>query len=267
MIRTVVVDDEPAALERYSTYVDAYGKGFHVEASCRCAAEALEVVERCSPAFLITDIRMPGEDGLTLLRQLEDWGWRGLAVVISGYDDFAYAQAAIRRGVFDFLLKPVFPEDMQELLGRVAARLEPGYLSGRSTRAYGAAATARDGARECLPDPVRRILDFLETHYDSRFSLPEAARAAGVSPAWISACFKKTFGCSLMEYVRGYRMDKARELLAQTDLPLKEIADRLAFPDPPTFSKLFRKMSGTSPGAYRKSMRGSGDDADGAGRP
>ena len=58
-----------------------------------------------------------------------------------------------------------------------------------------------------------------------------------------------------MEYARHYRVAKACELLAQGDFPLKEIADRLAFPDLPTFSKLFRKIAGMSPGAFRKAER------------
>jgi AraC-like DNA-binding protein len=68
--------------------------------------------------------------------------------------------------------------------------------------------------------------------------------------------FKRIYGCSFMEYARHYRIAKACELLASGDLPLKEIAERLAFPDLPTFSKLFRKIAGKSPGAFRKAERG-----------
>jgi two-component system, response regulator YesN len=253
MIGTIIADDEPAALERYTAYVGDYGRGFSVVASCRCAADAFAAASRRDAAFLLTDIRMPGEDGLSLLGRLRDSGWKGLAVVISGYDDFAYAQTAIRLGVFDFLLKPVFPEDMRSLLDKALSRLGPcGSSGGEEARAH--PLETEDRGRG-LSEPVRKILGFVETHYDSRFSLDDAARVAGVSPAWISSSFKRAFGSSLMEYVRAYRMEKARELLSETDLPLKEIADRLAFPDLPTFSKLFRKISGTSPGAYRKSIR------------
>jgi YesN/AraC family two-component response regulator len=253
MIRTIIADDEPAALERYTAYVGDYGRGFSVTASCRSAADAFAAASLRQPDLIFTDIRMPGEDGLSLLGRLRDSGWKGLAVVISGYDDFSYAQQAIRLGVFDFLLKPVFPEDMRGLLDKALCRLGP---CGCEPAARGESAGERPDRG--LSEPVRKILGFVETHYDSRFSLEDAARVAGVSPAWISSSFKRAFGCSLMEYVRAYRMEKARELLSETDLPLKEIADRLAFPDLPTFSKLFRKISGTSPGAYRKSIRGQG---------
>jgi two-component system response regulator YesN len=348
MIRTIVVDDEPAALERYASYVEDYGHRFTVVARCSCARDAFAAVAKENPALLLTDIRMPREDGLSLLSRLRDAGWKGLAVIISGYDDFAYAQQAIRLGVFDFLLKPLFPEDMRNLLDRIGSRLasdkfaseritgeafaaesrravsgpvstpaagrvsagydpgtgQPGQAArgaqaaqsrqvsaaspftgapapaapARASGMASPAATADSRASETvyhsaisnykteaaplrsapvtvLPEPVRRALAFMELHYDSRFSLEEAARAACVSPSWLSSSFRRIFGCSFMEYARRYRVESARTLLAESDLPLKEIADRLSFPDLPTFSKLFRKIVGTSPGAYRRSCR------------
>jgi two-component system, response regulator YesN len=259
MIKTIVVDDEPAALERYAAYVAEYGRGFSVAARCRCAAEAFAAAQADDPDLLLTDIRMPGEDGLSLLARLRDSGWKGRAVVISGYDDFAYAQRAIRLGVFDFLLKPVFPEDMRRLLAKVEAALEP---CGRGRPGSGVGdfvaallPSSRRAAPGDAPESVRKVLAFIESHCDARFSLDEAARAAGASPAWLSSRFKQIYGCSLMEYARVYRMAKACELLSGGDIPLKEIADLLAFPDLPTFAKLFRRIAGVSPGAYRKAAR------------
>ncbi len=253
MIKTIIVDDEPAALERYSSYVEECGRGFSVVGRCSSSRDAFAAVGRTNPAVLFTDIRMPGEDGLSLLSRLRDSGWKGVAVVISGYDDFTYAQQAIRLGVFDFLLKPVFPEDMKALLCKLAAKLAS-FAGPESTKfaidARGVLPEAPPGAE--VPEAVRRALAFVELRYDSRFALDDAARAACVSPSWLSSSFKKIYGCSFMEYARSYRIGKAREFLAAGELPMKEIADRLAFPDLPTFSKLFRKIVGTSPGAYRK---------------
>jgi YesN/AraC family two-component response regulator len=215
------------------------------------------------PDLILTDIRMPGEDGLSLLSRLRDSGWKGQAVVISGYDDFGYAQQAIRLGVLDFLLKPVFSEDMARLLDKLAALLGAGATgvpTGLSRGGEGETAGSREGR---LPEPVRRAMAFVDLRYDSHFTVEEAAGAACVSPAWLSATFKRSLGLSVMEYARLKRAEKARELLAGSDAPLKEIADSLAFPDLPTFSKLFRKVVGTSPGAYRKAHRGAGGPSGG----
>lgn len=253
MISTFIVDDEPASLHRYTGYVKEYGPPFNVVASCRCAQEAFDRAARTSPDLVLTDIRMPGEDGLSLLSRFRDSGWKGRAVVVSGYDDFGYAQQAIRLGVLDFLLKPVFPEDMTQLLDRLAGLLGCGSAE---ARAPGEPGPVLDREGGWLPEPVRRAMGFIDLRYDSHFSIEEVAKAACVSPAWLSARFKRSLGMSVMEYARVKRAERARELLSGSDTPLKEIADLLAFPDLPTFSKLFRKVVGTSPGAYRKASRG-----------
>lgn len=249
MISTFIVDDEPASLHRYAGYVEDYGPPFNVVAACHCAMEAFDRATRTSPDLILTDIRMPGEDGLSLIARLRDSGWKGHAVMVSGYDDFSYAQQAIRLGVLDFLLKPVFREDMAQLLARLACLLGCG-----ACVADRAPVLDREGG--WLPEPVRKAIAFVDLRYDSHFSIEEVARAACVSSAWLSARFKRSVGMSIMEYARAKRAEKARELLAGSDAPLKEIADRLSFPDLPTFSKLFRKVVGTSPGAYRKASRG-----------
>ncbi len=311
MIRTIVVDDEPAARERYVSYVAGHEAGFCVVAGCASAREAYAAAGREQPRLILTDIRMPGEDGLSLLSRLRASGWKGIAVIISGHDDFTYAQQAIRLGVYDFLLKPVFPEDMRSLLSRVATKLaaegpDPGDApgdclsraeSGGGCREEAGLPEARIGAggdrmqpgrsrieersgpgdvdraaaagsalpvevlprvlaSGGIPGAVKKALAFVESNLETRFSLDDAARAACVSPSWLGSSFRRIFGCSFMEYARRYRIHTAVRLLVSTDAPLKDIADRLGFPDLPTFSKLFRKIAGTSPGAYRRTRTG-----------
>lgn len=264
MIRTLVVDDEPAALERYSAYVAGHERGFAVVARCSSAREAFTAAGKENPRLILTDIRMPGEDGLSLLTRLRESGWKGIAIVISGHDDFAYAQQAIRLGVFDFLLKPVFPEDMQSLLSRVATALESDEVSGaiqKRQEVEPGCITLGTVSRRILPpspadreipEAVRKALVFVEANLDSRFTLDDAARAACVSPSWLGSSFRRIYSCSFMEYARRYRIYAACKILASSDAALKEVADSLAFPDLPTFSKLFRKIVGASPGAFRK---------------
>jgi AraC-like DNA-binding protein len=153
---------------------------------------------------------------------------------------------------------------MRALLDRLSSRVieedrRPGLRRG-TTIASAAFRPFPDLPESELPEQVRRAIRFLDAHYDSHITIDEVAEAACVSPAWLSASFKRFTGLSIMEYARLRRTQKACELLSGTDAPLKEIADKLSFPDLPTFAKLFRKVVGTSPGAYRKSLHGAGDE-------
>ncbi len=249
MIRVMIVEDEPSTLQRYSSYIEEAEGGFTISARCPNAADALERLHEAAPDVVFTDIRMPGEDGLSLLTRLKDAGWDGLSVIISGHDDFAYARKAIQLTAFDFLLKPVFPEDMRQVLEKLRLR-----LGERADRPAGFSPPGIDTTG--MPAFVRRALSYVENNPDRAVSLHEIAETVFVSPAYLSAAFKKHCGCALSEYVRRCRIAEAKRLIETTEQPLKEIADRLGFPDIAAFTKLFHRMTGSPPGIYRDAARG-----------
>ncbi len=86
--------------------------------------------------------------------------------------------------------------------------------------------------------------------------LAAAARLARLSPSHLNAVFHDALGCSPMRWVRRRRMERARELLAASDLPVGDIAERCGFPDQFHFSRAFKRAHGASPSAYRVALAG-----------
>lgn len=82
--------------------------------------EALAIALKEKPDIVITDIRMPGLSGIDLMKKLNENSIFSKMIVVSGYDDFEYAQGALRAGAANYLLKPV---DEEELLDAELARL------------------------------------------------------------------------------------------------------------------------------------------------
>lgn len=84
---------------------------------------ALSMIQELKPDILVTDIRMPFMDGLELCRRVTPtMPWMHI-VILSGYDDFAYAQEAITLGVKEYLLKPVSAQELEQVLLRIAANI------------------------------------------------------------------------------------------------------------------------------------------------
>jgi len=81
--------------------------------------EAMELLERDNFDIVITDIRMPRMDGLMLCKCMREKGIRPAVIIMSGYDDFKYAQRAIQYGVSDYVLKPVSQKKLTEVLREV----------------------------------------------------------------------------------------------------------------------------------------------------
>ena len=123
MLRAMLVDDEPLALEGLMLLIDWRAEGFEICAQCPNAAEALARLPLCRPDLIVTDIRMPGMDGLALMQAARAQGFAGEFVVVSGYGDFEYAQHALRIGVAGYLLKPIDPMEAADVLDHVRRKL------------------------------------------------------------------------------------------------------------------------------------------------
>jgi AraC family transcriptional regulator len=109
----------------------------------------------------------------------------------------------------------------------------------------------RSGRPRWLEETRERIHEQLA----ARPSLTSLAEAVGVHPVTLARAFRRAFGCTVGEYVRSVRIERAAHQLAETDLSLAEIALAAGFSDQSHFSNLFRRHAGLSPSRFRHTMR------------
>ena len=124
MIRVIIADDERLICRLVQALADWDALGMKVAGTAENGLEALELVESLEPDILITDIRMPGCDGLELIRRAKELRPQLEVVIISGYAHFEYAQSAIQYGVGNYLLKPIKKGELMETLQKMRDRCE-----------------------------------------------------------------------------------------------------------------------------------------------
>jgi AraC family transcriptional regulator len=100
-------------------------------------------------------------------------------------------------------------------------------------------------------DSLRRACEYLHAHFAGNLTLAEVARAAGVHPVYLGQVFRQEFGETLGEYLNRVRVRAAAERLAGSELPLSAIALDLGFYDQSHFTRIFRQLTGATPGAFR----------------
>ena len=100
--------------------------------------------------------------------------------------------------------------------------------------------------------PVGAAAEFAREHYKEPVGLTEAARAAGVNPTYLSYLFRKETGVGFSNFLLNQRIECAMELLRETNLKVREVAERSGFHDYHYFAKAFKKTTGRSPAEYRK---------------
>lgn len=124
MYTILLVDDEPLIRRGLKSMIERCTGGFQVTGEAENGARALEVMADRLPDVVISDIRMPDMDGLSFLRAVAERYPQVVTVVLSGYDEFAYAKQAIRSRVHAYLLKPLDMAELEEILGSVRGKLE-----------------------------------------------------------------------------------------------------------------------------------------------
>ena len=121
MIRIVVIDDEYMVVEGLKALIARQQPLYQVVGWAYDGNEGLSVIRDTQPDIVITDIRIPGMDGLSLIETAKEFCPDTAFVVISGYTEFEYARRALSLGVKGYIDKPVSREKLSAVLGRIEA--------------------------------------------------------------------------------------------------------------------------------------------------
>lgn len=122
--QVVIVEDNQNTVRALQTSVDWQAYGFYLAGVAYDGLQGCRLIEQIRPDLVLTDIRMPGADGFTLIEQERDLLAHTRVIVITAYDKFQYATQAIRLSVFDFILKPIDDEELYHSLRRAKRSLD-----------------------------------------------------------------------------------------------------------------------------------------------
>ena len=127
LYNVLLVDDEADVLQAMKKKIDWEALGFCLAGTAENGQEALEMAEQLHIDVVMTDIKMPYMDGLTLCKNLKQ-SYRNMKVIIySGFDDFEFAREAVHLEAEEYLLKPISAGDMREVFSRVKKKLDQEY--------------------------------------------------------------------------------------------------------------------------------------------
>jgi len=122
--KVLLVDDEPEVIEAVIRKMDWQGIGFEVIGHAQNGEEALEMAESNVPDVVMTDIKMPFMDGLTLARLLKEKYGEIKVIIFSGFDEFEYAREAIKLEVEEYILKPIKLDELTVIFQRMRETLD-----------------------------------------------------------------------------------------------------------------------------------------------
>ena len=259
MMRLIIAEDKELARHELETTVPWEDWGFVLVGAAEDGVRALELLRDRHADIVITDIRMPGMDGMALMRTaIASTVSPPLFIILSGHADFAYAREALRLGAFDYLVKPIDDAELEATMRRAAqeilsrsqtASLE---LAARDDPAVG---IVRDLLQDRQPGPgdayVEAALTDIGERYMMDLSADSVAGRLKISGDHLTRLFKRSTGLTFNEYLTRFRMRRAMELLRDPSVRIGEVADLCGYRDARSFSTLFRQTVGLTPSEFR----------------
>ncbi len=242
--RVIVVDDEKLITRNLAAKIEKANSAFKVVQLAYDGEQAFEQIKKYLPDVVFSDIKMPIWDGLELLRNIRVHFPSIKVVMVSGYNDFELVRNALQQDAFDYLLKPVRQDELEKTLQKMENQLR---------------AKQRDIARPeeaTSTDIVEQVLEYLRQNYAQDIEFAQIAESYHISPAYLSKIFKDYVGMTPSRYRNEYRINVAKKLLTETELPIKTIAEKAGFTDQFYFSKIFKKITGESPAQFREERAG-----------
>jgi two-component system response regulator YesN len=243
-----IVDDKRLIRESLVQTVRWHTLGFSVVGSSGDGIVAEEDIRRLRPDIVVTDIRMPGLDGLSLTTRIRELLPSTQVIIITGYDEFEYAQQSLRAGAVDIILKPIRNEDLEQALAKASERIknndEPSMISGELPPSF-----SEDHPVGIL---TRAVILYIEKNLGSDISLAAMADMYLVTPSHLSRTFKKETGWTFLKYLTHRRIEESRTLLADPSRRISEISETCGFRTPTRFTQLFKRIIGKTPSEYRK---------------
>lgn len=240
MYSIMIVEDEELVRQGLTSLVNYEQFGMKVIDQAENGRIAWEKFQAQPADLLLTDINMPQLNGLDLAQLVREKAPFCHIIFLTGYDDFEFAQKAIRLGADDYLLKPFSKADIEEMLEKVKNKLDE---EGKKAQVE---TLVDQGHSTELEEAIHSRLA------DSQLTLKDLALQLGFSPSYLSVLIKKTLGLPFQEYLIQERMKKAKLLLLTTDLKIYEIADQVGFEDMNYFSQRFKQVVGVTPRQYKK---------------
>lgn len=232
--KVVIAEDEKMIRKGLVTIVDQLVRDFTVIGEADNGETALHLLAHDCPDVLVTDIRMPKRDGLSLMKEVRDYFPQVRIVVVSGHEEFSYAQQAIQHGVSRYLLKPIDRTEVVSAFDEIKARLSE----------------AEESYHE---DPfIQQVDAYIKAHIDQDITLTDVAKLVHLHPTYFSQWFKDKSGKNFSTYVTEKRLKRAETLLHQTNLRIYEIARMSGYQSQKHFMKLFKKEKQCTPTQYRK---------------
>ncbi|NLM03959.1 MAG: response regulator [Clostridiales bacterium] len=251
MWKVLIADDEPKIRKGLKKLTQSLDLKLEIVGEAEDGEIALQLAKDLKPHILLVDINMPFINGLEFIEEVYKFLPHAIVIIISGYSQFDYAQKAIKLRVFDYLLKPVKPSELKDILSQAIENLEK---SPNITK------TDDDSTEDT--ENYSPIVNLIKKYIDDNYmkediSLKEVAENFDISPSYLGKLMKQELDKTFIEYLTNIRIKNAKKMLEEENINIKiyEVAQLVGYGSQHYFSRVFKKEVGVTPLEYKQNLK------------
>lgn len=251
MYKLLIVDDEAFERKVIRFMLKKSFTNIEIVADATTGEEAILLSKKYEPHIIIMDIKMPEKNGLEAQQSIIQFIPNVKTIILTAFDDFNFAQNAIKLGVLDYILKPIKPDELNESLNKVISLLQR-----EKTNSQNSTDLSYD------KDPIHKAIQYINKNFSKNISLESLSEHIHLNPQYFSRYFKNNTGVNFIEYVSKIRIKEGKKLLVSTDKSMSRISFDIGYIDPAYFTRVFIKYEGISPHKYRLMKRKNSIDSE-----
>ncbi|WP_249316802.1 response regulator [Bacillus sp. FJAT-50079] len=236
----LIVDDDWLISDSLRSMDEWVENNVDVVGTASNGEEALYWLEKENLDLILTDIRMPHMDGISLTKHIYEHNPSINVIIMSGYEDFSYAHKAIKYNAKGYILKPIDVSELFEVVNRLQNNVseEP----------------SQEEATSYQDRMVISAKSYIRTNYMKAITLSDVAKRVHLTEHYFGQVFKSVSGETFMSYLTRVRLEKACQLLKNPTLKNYEVSELIGYTDSKYFAKTFQKRYGMTPKEYRSQL-------------
>lgn len=247
MFRVVIADDEETIRSGLKKLIESYDLNLTVVAVAKDGEEALQFINKYRPEIILMDINMPFMNGLEAIEEITKVDSEAKIIIISGYDQFNYAQKALELGVYSYVLKPIqFREFKNTIVKAMDSYCKRMWELNKIKDS--------DFDLETHESIGCQVVNYIKEHFTQNdLTLKMISDNLHISQSYTAKIVKQQTGCSFTCYLNNLRINMASKILLDKDksCTINEIAEMVGYSSQHYFSRTFKNYTGISPMQYK----------------
>ncbi|WP_234414464.1 response regulator [Paenibacillus sp. CAA11] len=245
----LLVDPDHRSKEITHALINGERISFSYEFQTASPADAMSILSRDYNSLVVISLRSSEDEGLRLCGQIRRISHVPI-ILIGGSKDFQVARKALSYRVSDFLPDPFMPRDFVESMEKVKSQSEDVFASRSELAVY----PANKASSVPSASIIDKVTAYIEDTLDQNITLKEISNIFHFNYSYLGQKFKDQMSMTFKEYLLQQRMEKAKYLLANTNLKVYEIAKEVGYVELDWFYKKFKSYTGVSAKEFRKQI-------------